>query len=116
MIMRQAQLVEYACTQDSAFAYGGPSGPSGGGEAAKEEADGEKGNKKKGKKGGGRDSDMRAGLLQEAVVFAGSHRDAGEYMIAPSLLDYVAKEIERDASVMKQVRKAREERRLLHRS
>ena len=37
----------------------------------------------------------------------------GEAMIAPSLLDYVAKEVERDASVMKQVRKAREERRLL---
>jgi len=31
-------------------------------------------------------------------------------MVAPELLDYVSKEVEKDASVMKQVRKPREER------
>ena len=31
-------------------------------------------------------------------------------MVAPNLLEYVAKEVEGEASVMKQVRKAREER------
>ena len=34
-------------------------------------------------------------------------------MVAPELLEYVSKEIEKDASIMKQIRKAREERRLL---
>ena len=43
-------------------------------------------------------------------MFAGSHREFGDTMVAPELLDYVSKEIEKDASVMKQVRKAREER------
>ena len=36
----------------------------------------------------------------------------GDVMICPDLMDYVAKETEREASVMKQVRKAREERTL----
>jgi hypothetical protein len=31
-------------------------------------------------------------------------------MVAPDLLEYVSKEVERDAAVLKQVRKAREER------
>jgi len=31
-------------------------------------------------------------------------------MVAPDLLSYVAKEVEQEVSVMKQVRKAREER------
>ena len=34
-------------------------------------------------------------------------------MICPALLTHVAAEVERDASVFKQVRKAREERRAL---
>ena len=33
-------------------------------------------------------------------------------MVCPDLLDYVSKEVEREAAVMKQVRKAREERAL----
>ena len=53
---------------------------------------------------------MRAGLVDEAHIFTGSHRDSGECMVAPELLDYVAKEVERDASIMKQIRKGREER------
>ena len=84
--MRHAQLVEYVYVQ----------------EAATREV--------KGGKGKGR---MQAGLLDEASVFSGTHRETGEAMICPALLDYVAAEVERDASVMKQVRKAREERRLL---
>ena len=31
-------------------------------------------------------------------------------MVAPELLEYVSKEVERDVSIMKQLRKAREER------
>ena len=49
-------------------------------------------------------------LAYESSVFTGSHREHGDAMICPELLDYVAKEVERDASIMKQVRKAREER------
>ena len=42
----------------------------------------------------------------------GTNRDFGEVMVSPELLDFAAKELERDAAVMKQVRKAREERAL----
>ena len=38
------------------------------------------------------------------------HREYGDVMIAPELLEYVSKEIAKDASIMKEVRKAREER------
>ena len=31
-------------------------------------------------------------------------------MVAPELLDYVSKDVERDASIMKQIRKGHEER------
>ena len=69
----------------------------------------------KGKKGGGKDTkgDDRAGLVEEAAVFSGIHRETGEMMVAPELLEYVSREIEKDASIMKQIRKVREERRLL---
>ena len=73
----------------------------------------------KGKKGGGKDNkndkgdDHRAGLVEEAAVFSGVHRETGEMMVGPDLLEYVSREIEKDASIMKQIRKAREERRLL---
>ena len=40
-------------------------------------------------------------------------RGAGEIMVCPELLDCVAKEVERDAGVLKQIRKAREERALI---
>ena len=43
-------------------------------------------------------------------IFTGAHRDSGEVMISPDLLEYVSKEVERDASIMKQLRKGREER------
>ena len=88
VILRQCQLAEYVYVQESGFNDQG-----------------------KGKRGKGGGSKARAGLLDEASVFTGTHRDSGETMICPELLDYVAKEVERDASVMKAVRKAREERR-----
>ena len=46
----------------------------------------------------------------EAAIFTGTHREYGDLMVAPDLLEYVSKEVERDAAVLKQVRKAREER------
>lgn len=48
----------------------------------------------------------------EATIFAGGHKEFGDTMVAPQLLEYVAKEVESEAAVMKQVRKAREERSL----
>lgn len=36
-------------------------------------------------------------------------KGAGDVMVCPELLEYVSKEVERDASAMKHVRKAREE-------
>ena len=55
----------------------------------------------------------RAGLIEESAVFSGIHRENGEMMVAPELLEYVSKEIEKDASIMKQIRKARDERKAL---
>lgn len=46
----------------------------------------------------------------EAAIFTGTHREFGDTMVCPDLLKYVSKEVERDAAVLKQVRKAREER------
>lgn len=46
----------------------------------------------------------------ESSIFSGSHREFGDVMVAPELMSYVAKEVESEAAVMKQIRKAREER------
>ena len=54
--------------------------------------------------------------LEESAIFSGQNRDYGECMVAPSLIDHVSKEVERDASIMKQIRKAREERALQKKS
>ena len=88
-VLRKVQLVEYVYGQ----------------EAPETKKDGKA-------KGRGKGGTARAGMFDEASVFTGSHREAGDVMLCPELLDYVAKEVERDASVMKQVRKAREERKL----
>ena len=48
----------------------------------------------------------------EAAIFCGKHREYDEVMVAPELLTYVAAELERDSAIMKQMRKAREGRRL----
>ena len=57
-----------------------------------------------------------SGALDEVNIFTGQHRSQGDVMICPELIDYVSKETEREASFMKQVRKAREERELAARS
>ena len=62
-------------------------------------------------KGKGKGS-KTAGVYDESSIFAGTRKEAGDSMVAPDLMEYVAKEVERDASILKQVRKAREERRL----
>eukprot|EP00973_Karenia_brevis_P059124 8231905-Karenia_brevis.AAC.1 len=81
-LFRQAQLIEYSYLQES----GDPAG------------------------GKGKNKGTRLVAPEEAAVFTGTHRDSGEVMVCPDLLDFVSKEIERDASIMKQIRKAREER------
>ena len=67
--------------------------------------------------GGGKGSsksdkkDAMTSLQQhEASIFAGAHKEFGDVMVCPALLDFVAKEVEGEAAVLKQVRKAREER------
>ena len=46
----------------------------------------------------------------ESSIFSGTHREFGDTMVCPELMEFVSKEVEREASIMKQVRKAREER------
>ena len=92
VMMRRVQLVEYAYSD--------------------RRGNGEKGSGKD-NKNHNKGDDHRAGLVEEAAVFSGIHRETGEMMVAPELLEYVSREIEKDASIMKQIRKAREERRLL---
>ena len=72
--------------------------------------------------GGRKTIDARDGVggrggafFDEAFVVTGIHRDFDEFKIGSELLDYWSKEFKRDASVMKQVRKAHEEQWLLHR-
>lgn len=88
LLFRRLQLIEYFWPEK------GPGGGKGHG----------KGKEQKDKKS--EDLSYRA----EAAVFTGTHREYGNVMISPDLLEYVSKEIETDASIMKQVRKAREER------
>ena len=65
------------------------------------------GTSKPGDKKGG-----KGARLTEAAIFSGKHRECGEVMVVPELLTYVAAELERDSAIIKQMRKAREERRL----
>lgn len=51
--------------------------------------------------------------VEEQQTFGGATRQAStKLMICPSLLDYVKAEVERDANLAKNLRKAREEREL----
>ena len=52
--------------------------------------------------------------LEEQELFMGARGAAGYVMIAPALIEHVSRELERQASIDKQARKAREER-ALHR-
>ena len=49
-------------------------------------------------------------IFDQDAVFSGLSRDKGEIMCAPALLDFVAKELDRDTNVQKQLRNADEER------
>lgn len=48
--------------------------------------------------------------LEEQFTFGSMVRQAATLMIAPSLLDHVKQEVERDVQLQKNIRKAREER------
>lgn len=48
--------------------------------------------------------------LEEQQTFGGVTRQAGTLMVCPELLDHVRAEVERDATLAKHLRKAREER------
>ena len=86
LAFRRLQLIEFVYSER---------GPGGG-----------KGSSKTDKKG-----DAMTSMQQyEATIFSGGHKEFGVCMVAPTLLDYVAKEVEGEAAVLKQVRKAREER------
>ena len=50
--------------------------------------------------------------LEEQQTFGGLTRQASTLMVCPELMDYVKPEVERDASLSKNLRKAREEREL----
>lgn len=88
LAFRRLQLIEFI------YSERGP----GGGKAAG------KGDKKD------KNDGMASMQQHEATIFSGSHKEFGDVMVAPLLLDYVAKEVEGEAAVLKQVRKAREER------
>jgi hypothetical protein len=49
---------------------------------------------------------------QEADLFLGAGKTGHEAMVAPELMEHVAKSLERDALILKQSRKFREERSL----
>ena len=51
--------------------------------------------------------------MDEAAVFTGAAKEDGRSMICPLLLERVSKQVERDAGILKQIRKAQEERRAL---
>lgn len=86
LAFRRLQLIEY---------FYSDRGPAGGAKGSG------KGDKKK---------DDDSVYKMESAIFSGSHKEFGDVMVCPTLMDYVSKEIETEASIMKQVRKAREER------
>ena len=96
-LIREVQLVEYAYARDSL----------GGGEDGGHPAPERKGRGASRGRGGG--AAGAYGFLDEYTAFRGQ-RDTGDAMTCPSLVEWVGKQVERDASILKAVRKAREER------
>jgi len=94
--LRRAQLIEYVYRME---------------EEKTEKADGD-GDKKGRGRGRGRGL-LHHAFIDESAIFTGTSREFGDAMVCPELLTHVGSEIERDANVLKQVRKAREERRAL---
>ena len=56
------------------------------------------------------------GISEEAALFVGTHRESGDNVVYPALLDFVSREVEKDANSMKQTREVREEQFLAWRS
>jgi len=98
VLMRKAQLTEYVYLMDRES------------EAGENKADGD-GKKKQGKNRG--KGMLQFSFVDESAAFTGTAKEFGDIMVAPSLLTHVSAEVERDANVLKQIRKAREERRAL---
>ena len=94
-LLREAQLIEWQYAESARKAKDG---------------DGDGGGKKS--KGSGKGDVLVSG---EQQLFTGKHKEYGNVMISPELFAYVAQEAEKEVSVMKQVRKAREERALARR-
>ena len=104
-LMREAQLVEHHYRnqerdQDDRHTAGDAGGGGGAGGANANAG----GKKQKGGKGGM--------PIQEVELFLGAGKSFYECMVAPELLEHVAKLMERDSGILKQSRKAREERAL----
>ena len=103
--LRRSQLTKYVYRMEE----DAQAGKSSGGD------EGAGGEKEKGKKGRGRGRGLlHHAFIDESSIFTGTAREFGDAMVCPELLSHVGPEIERDANVLKQVRKAREKRRALH--
>ena len=89
LILRKAQLVEYVYHMDF-LSNRGPGA--------------------KGKGKGGGSASLQHAVFDESAIFSGMTKDSGMAMVSPELIAHVASEVERDAAILKQVRKAREER------
>ena len=60
-----------------------------------------------------KDQKQRRGLSAEEIdLYLGSGKNFSEVMVAPTLTEYISKQLEREASISKNTRKAREERAL----
>ena len=57
-----------------------------------------------------RDKKVTGPTIDESELFLGVGKSAYESMICPDLTDWIAKQLERDANILKSTRKAREER------
>ena len=58
----------------------------------------------------------RFGISEEAALFAGTHRELDDHRVRLDILDFMSREVENDASIMKNIRKAREERHMARKS
>ena len=99
--LRRRQMFEYVYLMDRGHAASESAGS----------AHGKNDRKRARDCGGGRPTLLSFAFINEGAALAGQSRDCGESMISPLLLEHVAREVERDASVLKQARKAREEQR-----
>ena len=104
-LMREAQLTEWHFEERRRSSIGGKGSQAGGGG---DEGGGE------GQKGGGRGKKKNqrgnAGpSLEESALWTGATKDNQHVMVCPALLKYVSREAETQVTLLKSVRKAREE-------